>query len=69
MKSYKQLEREREAKAEALGQGSWLNPTTMEWCVTDVTFYPKTKLWITEQGKRREITLLELKANYKKLEL
>lgn len=65
----KELLKQRDAKAEALGEGHWLNQATKEWCPVDVTFYPTTKVWITEAGKRRETTLAELKQNYHRLEV
>lgn len=64
MKTERELRRERDKKAEAMGEGSWRNPKTNEWCLVEATFYPKPKLWITEAGARREITRRELEANY-----
>lgn len=64
-----QMRGKRDRMAEEAGEGSWLNEKTGEWCKTDVTFYPRQKLWITENGIRREITLAELKRDYKTLEL
>lgn len=59
-----QLRKKREQMAEDAGEGCWRNKTTGEWCKTDVTFYPKQKLWITEKGVRRQITLDKLKHGY-----
>lgn len=63
----KELIRKRDQDAAVLGEGCWRSKITNEWCKTDVTFYPAKKLWITEDGKRREITLSDLKKNYQEL--
>lgn len=66
----KRLERMRVKLAEAAGEGSYLSPTTGEWCQVDVTFYPKEKLWITEGGKRRQTSKEELKRQgYRQLQV
>jgi hypothetical protein len=59
----------RDRDAEALGEGSWRSKASGKWCVVDVTFYPKTKLWIKENGKRREITRAELDRDYEPLKI
>ena len=65
----REMRRKRDRMAEEAGEGMWRNKTTGEWCQTDVTFYPRQKLWITEKGARREITRSELERDYATLEL
>lgn len=60
---------DRNKKAAHLGEGTWFNKTTRKECQTDVTFYPTTKLWITENGQRREISKPQLEREYFPLEI
>jgi len=69
MKTHKQLIQERDRRAEQLGEGAWRNKTTNEWCRVDVTFHPRPKLWITEDGWRRATSNLELSNSYEQLKL
>ncbi len=64
----RELRRKRDQMIEKAGGGMWRNKATDEWCHVDVTFYPRTKLWITEKGERRETTRSELEKDYAQLE-
>jgi hypothetical protein len=68
-KNIQKMLMDRDTKAANAGEGSWQNKQTKEWCQVRVTFYPKQKLWITEKGNRREVTIGELEKNYQQLQL
>lgn len=64
----KDLWKQREDKIEKAGGGAWHRKADGKMIEVDVTFYPKTKLWI-EDPTRRQITIQELERDYARLQV
>lgn len=62
------LTRQRERKADEAGENSYFKKSDGKWYFVEATFYPKTKLWISDP-KRREITKEELARDFETLKL
>ncbi len=60
---------QRNAKAARLGEGTYFRKRDRAECPVDVTFYPRTQLWITEDGVRRKTTSDELRLGFDRLKL
>ncbi len=62
------LTRIAEEKADKAGGGVWFSKEKpVRQIIVEVSFYPKTKLWRMDDGKRVPITKAELDANYQRL--
>jgi hypothetical protein len=61
--------RERDEKAYKAGGGAWFRNSDFTQVVVEVSFYPRLKLWLIENGERRQITKDELTQNYSRLRL
>lgn len=58
-----QLKR-RDAKAHIAGEGTWIHKTTHEAVRCEVSFYPKTKLWLMAGERRTATTMEEMSRHY-----
>lgn len=60
---------QRDHKARSVGEGTYFRKRDHAECAVDVTFYPRTQLWITEDGKRRATSAAELAEGFDRLKL
>lgn len=63
-----QLKR-RNAKAHAAGEGTWVHKTTLKAVRCEVSFYPKTKLWLMVGDKRTVTTMAEMSRDYDRFQV
>lgn len=63
------LLRKRDKLAQEAGEGVYWNLLENRQAVVRVTFYPKVKLWIEEDGRSRQVDPKELKEGYRRIEI